>query len=190
MTHHAQRLLRDLRGSLLRLRGDLAAFECELQPHERETCLTSAREFYADLVSLRAEFDEVAFDRKKRTLSVTTEPIELDGVYFGPFEIQLDWSDLTGGHPNNYRVMALDAHPAAPNDSVTHPHVPHRLRHDAQFAGCHLLVVLQIRQEGRKPKGLQRRSPTQQAKTALTHVAQIVSIAGPPFGAALRATLV
>ena len=53
--------------------------------------------------------------------------------------------------------------------------------------GCFLLVVLQIRQEGRKPQRLQRRSPTQQAKTTLTLTDQIVGIAGPPFGVALRA---
>lgn len=119
----AQWLARDLRGSLLRLPGDLTALAGELEPHECETCLTSARDIYADLLALRQEFDEVAFDRRRRTLSVTTEPIELDGVYLGPFEIQLDWSDLTAGHPDNYRVAALDAHSAASNDSVTHPHV-------------------------------------------------------------------
>jgi hypothetical protein len=47
----------------------------------------------------------------------------LDGVYLGPFEIHLDWSNLQDGHPNNYRVIAMDAHPAAANDNVTHPHV-------------------------------------------------------------------
>ena len=119
----ARRLIRDLRGSLLRLRGDLMAFECELEPQEHESFASSVRDIHADLVTLSNEFDGIAFDQRKRTISVTTEPIELDGVYLGPFEIQLDWGDLTGGHPDNYRVIALDAHPAATNDSVTHPHV-------------------------------------------------------------------
>ncbi len=119
----AQRLVRDLRGSLLRLRGDLMAFEFELEPPDCELCLTSVRDIYADLVTLGKEFDASSFDQQERTLSVTTEPIELDGVYLGPFEIQLDWGDLINGHPNNYRVIALEAHPAATNDSVTHPHV-------------------------------------------------------------------
>lgn len=119
----ARRLMRDLRGSLLRLRGDLMAFECELEPQEYESFASSIRDIHADLVTLGNEFDALSFDQRRRTLSITTEPIELDGVYLGPFEIQLDWGDLTGGHPNNYRVIAIDAHPAATNDSVTHPHV-------------------------------------------------------------------
>jgi len=119
----AHRLLHDLRANLRRLQADLVAFDCGLERQQSERCQSSVSDIYADLVTLREEFDQVAFDQRKRTISVTTEPIELDGVYLGPFEIQLDWSDLTDGHPNNYRVIAIDAHPAAANDNVTHPHV-------------------------------------------------------------------
>ena len=84
---------------------------------------STACDIHADLVALREEFDGVAFDQRKRTLTVTTEPIELEGTYLGPFEIQLDWSDLTGGNRDKYRVIAVEANPAAANESVTHPHV-------------------------------------------------------------------
>ena len=119
----AHRLLRDLRGNLRRLQGDLIEFDCGIEPQQRQPCQTSVRDIHADLVALREEFDGVAFDQRKRIISVTTEPIELEGVYLGPFEIQLDWGDLTDGHPSNYRVIAIDAHPAAANEDVTHPHV-------------------------------------------------------------------
>ncbi len=74
-------------------------------------------------MALHDEFEEVTFDRRGHTLSVTMEAIELDGVYLGPFEIRLDWENSQGCQSYNYRVIALDANPAAANDSVTHPHV-------------------------------------------------------------------
>ena len=119
----AQRLRHDLQGNLRSLQADLIEFDCGLEPQQSERCQTSVRDIHADLITLREEFDTVAFDQRRRTISVTTEPIELDGVYLGPFEIHLDWSNLTDGHLNNYRVIAMDAHAAATNDSVTHPHV-------------------------------------------------------------------
>ena len=75
----AHRLMRDLRGSLLRLQGDLIAFDCGLEPQESESCQTSVLEIHADLVALRKEFEGLAFDQQKRTIPVTTEPIESDG---------------------------------------------------------------------------------------------------------------
>ena len=119
----AQRLQRDLRETLHRLRSELTLIDRMLEPSRNESHSASAGDIYADLAALHEEFDEVSFDRRGRTFSVSTEPIELEGVYLGPFEIRLDWSDLVEGHPYNYRVTALDANPAAANDSVTHPHV-------------------------------------------------------------------
>lgn len=120
-----QRLQRDLQEMLHRLRGELIEIDHLLEPSRNEPRNASACEIYADLVALYEEFDEVSFDRRGRTLSVTIEPLELEGVYLGPFEIRLDWSNLADGHSHNYRVIALDANPAATNDSVTHPHVQH-----------------------------------------------------------------
>src|SRR4029078_3338290 len=56
-------------------------------------------------------------------LSVITEAILLDGVYLGPFEIQLNWSRAPDSDRICYRVMAEDPHPAESRDNVTHPHV-------------------------------------------------------------------
>ncbi|HJN10756.1 MAG TPA: hypothetical protein QF564_18870, partial [Pirellulaceae bacterium] len=117
------RLQRDLREMLRRLHGELTAIDCMLEPSQDESHQVSTNDIYADLVALRKEFDEVRFDRRERTLTVTTEPIELDGINLGPFEIRLDWSNLIDGHPGNYRVVAIDANPASTNDTVTHPHV-------------------------------------------------------------------
>ncbi len=119
----AQRLQLDLQEMLRRLNGELISIDRVLESQHYESRNASIIEIYADLVALQAEFDEVSFDRRGRTISATTEPIELEGVYLGPFEIRLDWGDLAEGRPHNYRVIALDANPSAANDSVTHPHV-------------------------------------------------------------------
>ena len=119
----AGRLRRDLRMALERLHGELLELDRQLERPIEKAQRASVGDIHADLFALHEEFEEVSFDRRGHTISVTTEPIELDSVYLGAFEIRLDWSDLSEGHPHNYRVIALDANPAAANDSVTHPHV-------------------------------------------------------------------
>ena len=44
----------------------------------------------AELLQIEQEFGELKFDLKAGTLSVITEPIELEGIYFGLFEC-LPW---------------------------------------------------------------------------------------------------
>lgn len=119
----AIRLDHNLRLAVERLRHEIAELDHKLRPSGREQCIASVGAIFADLVALHDEFEDVTFKRRERTLSVTTEAIELDSVYLGPFEIRLDWTDLLEGHPYNYRVIAVDANPAAANESVTHPHV-------------------------------------------------------------------
>jgi hypothetical protein len=119
----ADRLNHDLRLAVERLRSEIAALDHKLRPSGREDRIASVGDLYSDLNTLHDEFEDVAFNRRDHTLSVTTEAIELDSVYLGPFEIRLDWTHLLEGHPSNYRVIAVDPNPAAANDSVTHPHV-------------------------------------------------------------------
>jgi len=87
--------------------------------------LPSVRDILADIEQLAEEFEEYKYDKDKQLLVVTTEPIELEGVYLGAFEIQLRAGELAGmmRHSSTYRIVALDPHPAASNDAVTHPHV-------------------------------------------------------------------
>ena len=86
----AERLRRDLRQSLGFLRSDLLAVDSQLEPPANSQRRVSTSDIYADLMALHNEFEEVSFDCRGHTLSVTTEPIELEGVYLGPFEIRLD----------------------------------------------------------------------------------------------------
>ena len=119
----AGRLQRDLQEMLRRLHGELIGIDRMLMPIRNDLGCLSVRDIHADLLALHEEFDGVSFDRRGRTISVTIEPIELEGVYIGPFELRLDWSGLAYGHAHKYRVIALDANPAATNERVTHPHV-------------------------------------------------------------------
>ena len=87
-----ERLQRDSCGKLRRLQQAISELARQLEPSSSESTRASVSEIYADLVALHDEFDEVSFDRQARTISVTTEPIELEGVHLGPFEIRLDWT--------------------------------------------------------------------------------------------------
>jgi hypothetical protein len=72
-------------------------------------------------MTLYDEFENVEIDLKKHEISVTTEPITLEGIFLGPFQIQLVWEKL--GNSSPYSIKALDPHPAEANEDVTHPHV-------------------------------------------------------------------
>ena len=82
----------------------------------------SVSAIYLDLRALESEFEEVEIDLKTHELVVTTDAIELDGVLLGEFQIRLTWTDIGDSSPP-YRVVALDPHPSARRDDVTHPHV-------------------------------------------------------------------
>ena len=116
----ARRFGRDLRAVLDRLHADLAVIAQALDDNDRSHRPTATiQDIYHDVLALHDEFEKVSWDHPQQTLSATTEPIELEGVYLGEFEIRLDWGDLVDGHPSNYRVIAVDAHPASSNDDVT-----------------------------------------------------------------------
>lgn len=81
--------------------------------------IPSVGEFYAELVAAEDEFGGVAFDDDE--LYVTTEPITLDDIYLGPFEIRLNLNRLDEQEP--YRIVAVEPHPARSCSATTHPHV-------------------------------------------------------------------
>ena len=106
--------LRDLRYELDRLEADVLRPEQDLE-------IPSPHQIHDDLVVLDQEFDGLQVDLKRQTLSVQTEPIVLDEIDLGRFEIELDWSDLGG--TGGYEVKALDPYPAKADSDVVHPHV-------------------------------------------------------------------
>ena len=84
--------------------------------------VSAPAEIYRDLVALQQEPLAVEVDYEAAQVCVRTEPIELDSVALGRFEIRLDWREVRDPY-ESYRVVALDPNPAACDDAVTHPHV-------------------------------------------------------------------
>ena len=117
----AKRLTEDMAGALEDCRRELENALRALQSRLVEHRICSASDIYRDILALENEFEDVDIDLDKHELSVTTDPIVLEEVELGPFEIRLDWHCL--GTSPAYRVVALDPHPAAKSDDVTHPHV-------------------------------------------------------------------
>ncbi len=77
-----------------------------------------------ELNQVQEEFGDLDFDKAGNTLSVVTEPITLEDVYFGPFRIQLELDKLSELYKDRpYCVIALNPNPAATDEEVTHPHV-------------------------------------------------------------------
>ena len=116
-----RRLQQDLCSLVRDYQQQLAAIEQRLMPRPVTAGMSTSHDIYTDLLALDEEFEAVTFDHSEQTLTVTTEPIELEGVYLGPFDICLDWDKLPDRH--TYRVIAVNPHPAATNETVTHPHV-------------------------------------------------------------------
>ncbi|MDD5458635.1 MAG: hypothetical protein PHF37_04520 [Phycisphaerae bacterium] len=80
----------------------------------------------SELLQMEQEFEQYNFNLVEKTISVTTRPIVLDDVSFGPFEIKLllkEFNQLYKERP--YRVIALEPNPAGTDENVTHPHVSH-----------------------------------------------------------------
>ncbi|MEX0611926.1 MAG: hypothetical protein WD229_07380 [Pirellulales bacterium] len=82
----------DLRHTIAAIESELESVLCQMSPLAATQSTANTSDIYRDLVALGEEFDEVSFDLRGRWLSVTTEPLELERIYLGPFEIRLDWA--------------------------------------------------------------------------------------------------
>jgi hypothetical protein len=81
-------------------------------------------DIFRDLEQLDEEFGGWAFDRAKGSLTVLTEPIELEDIPLGPFRIELRLREVGQKESGDvYSIIALEPNPAAGRPDVTHPHV-------------------------------------------------------------------
>ena len=86
--------------------------------------IPSLKQIVAELMQLQDEFPQVECDYHEQTISTVSEPIELEGIHLGEFEIKLDLAKFNQMQDSSaFRIIALEPHPAAGNDIVTHPHV-------------------------------------------------------------------
>ena len=100
---------------------------------------------------------------------MTTEPITLQGIYLGPFEIRLDWASHAGDDCA-YRVIANEPHPAESRENVTHPHVMDEIlceghsRHAIRQALAQRPAAGLLHARGQRPADLQRGKPVRGAR--------------------------
>ncbi len=77
-----------------------------------------------EIAACEDEFDVLDVCRDDQRVSVTTEPIVLEGVPLGRFRIDLLPGNMPAKDPLDwFRIEALDPNPSAPNENVPHPHV-------------------------------------------------------------------
>ncbi|WP_166822394.1 hypothetical protein [Thalassoroseus pseudoceratinae] len=107
-----QSALTDLQERLAQLRSQV-----DLQPPST----SSLRDLIADINALQCEFEQVEVNLSTSTLAVTTSPVVHEDVFLGPFRIALSFA--AGQSSTSYTVTALEPHPAASDDAITHPHI-------------------------------------------------------------------
>ncbi len=89
-----------------------------------EPKLPKLSDIFAELSQIDQELGEYQFDLKDRTISVITEPITLEEIDLGSFEIRLFIEQISTLYEYApYKVIALEPNPAGSDDNVTHPHV-------------------------------------------------------------------
>jgi hypothetical protein len=103
-------------------KSDFDVYVEQLRAFARRPPAPTFRDLYAELLALEEEFGEVEIDLQGKTLSIVTEPIELEEVELGRFRVVLD---CTGIERAEYDVVALSANEPSSSDfaKVTHPHV-------------------------------------------------------------------
>ena len=121
--HVATKVERELTTEVFQLTRQLVALQQELESAIAEKPLPAVHTIYEDLLALDEEFGEYSIDLKNKTILVVTEPIVLEGVYLGAFEIRLELAELNSDSPFHYQVIAQEPQPPITDDAVTHPHV-------------------------------------------------------------------
>ena len=89
-----------------------------------EIKLPKLADIFAELLQIEQEHGQLSYDLKERTVSVVTDPITMEDIPLGPFEIKLFINDIDKLYIESpYKIIALEPNPAGSDDSVTHPHV-------------------------------------------------------------------
>ncbi len=80
----------------------------------------------AELLQIEDEFGEININLESKSISIITDPIELEGIYLGSFEIRLFLSGIKKlATESPYGIIALEPNQAGSDCDVTHPHVSH-----------------------------------------------------------------
>ncbi len=81
-------------------------------------------EVLAELMQMEDEFGQIQINPRELSVSVVTDPITLEDVSLGSFQIKLFVERISRMYKEiPYRVIATDPNPAGADSSITHPHV-------------------------------------------------------------------
>ena len=110
-----------LQRTLEHLSRQAEAFAC--QSRDPRPRLPPIGELYEELLAARDEFGGIELEQADE-IAVTTEPVWLRDICFGPFRIVLHLTEMRRVGPEHWcSLEALDPNPAAADEDVTHPHV-------------------------------------------------------------------
>ena len=110
----AKRVRQNAMGALRDLRREVDLLTSQM--NVESPVLPTAQEIIADLDQIEQEFPSWRCEGNQNNLIIVTDPIELEGVYLGRFEIQLDVNDI--GNPSSqqpFSIVALAPNPAPSN---------------------------------------------------------------------------
>jgi len=110
-----------LRETIQQLIYGLNQLDAELSGATVTPPVPSLRTLYEELRMLCEEFEHVELLPARNRIHEITEPIELNDIPLGRFEIEFDTSALGTQQP--YRVVPLEPNYPHSGDSVPHPHV-------------------------------------------------------------------
>ena len=114
-------------------------------PHTSDD-LPSPAFLLAELEQIESEFGDWQLASDQQSLFVTTDPITLEGILLGPFEIELCLNRLDQLQMEQpLRIHALEPNWASGSEEVSHPHV----RNEILCTGDATSILTQALREGR-----------------------------------------
>ena len=114
-----------------RLIRNIANHQCDYQQFRDyiyidQQVIPKLSDIYAEIVQLENEFDDFSVDSANGKICVMTDHIELEGMDFGTFNIELNLREMVNlNKESSYRVVAQEPNRAGTEYEVTHPHVSH-----------------------------------------------------------------
>jgi hypothetical protein len=118
----SSRALAALERRVTDFQSDFDAYAEQLRAFARRPPAPTFRDLHAELLALEEEFEEAEIDLQGKTLSIVTEPIELEEVDLGRFRVVMH---CEAPADPEYEVVALDPNEPSSSDfaNVVHPHV-------------------------------------------------------------------
>lgn len=109
----------------------------DLSPHfsrfkdelsQEESKLPVVSDLIAELQQTEQELGEVTLNLEEKTISIVTDPITMEDLSLGSFEIVLQIEKIKRlCFESPYKIVALDPNPASSDENVTHPHVSNEI---------------------------------------------------------------